>query len=246
MHNPTIASRYSLLSEAYLRGCGEFRQVLLKQNSVLNQLARVAMKVKEARGTAERKQVLLKELSRIDFPEKFQLPLDPRQEVRALKIGLLPLFLSFLRSSLNLLKNNKEDCKYMDSKKMPLWLVFENAEARGDPIYVIFKAGDDLRQDVLTLQMLRIMDKLWKNEGLDLRLNAYGCVATGDELGLIEVVLNAATTASINKEAGGSKAVLYKDTLSKWLQAENPSSTCSLHLFSFHSLSLPPSLLYSY
>jgi phosphatidylinositol kinase/protein kinase (PI-3 family) len=43
------------------------------------------------------------------------------------------------------------------------------------------------RQDVLTLQMLRIMDKLWKEEGLDLRLNPYGCVATGDELGMIEV-----------------------------------------------------------
>jgi len=31
------------------------------------------------------------------------------------------------------------------------------------------------------------MDKLWKEEGLDLRLNPYGCVATGDELGMIEV-----------------------------------------------------------
>lgn len=31
---------------------------------------------------------------------------------------------------------------------------------------VIFKAGDDLRQDVLTLQMIRIMDKLWQNEGI--------------------------------------------------------------------------------
>ena len=46
------------------------------------------------------------------------------------------------------------------------------------------------RQDVLTLQMLRIMDKLWKEEGLDLRLNPYGCVATGDELGMIEVYIS--------------------------------------------------------
>lgn len=86
------------------------------------------------------------------------------------------------------------------------------------------------RQDVLTLQMLRIMDKLWKEEGLDLRLNAYGCVATGDELGMIEVVLNASTTASVNKERGGSKAVLYKDTLTSWLAQKNPSRTCSQSL----------------
>jgi phosphatidylinositol-4,5-bisphosphate 3-kinase len=73
--------------------------------------------------------------------------------------------------------------------------------------------------------MLRIMDKLWKEDGLDLRLNPYGCVATGDELGMIEVVLNASTTASVNKEKGGSKAVLYKDTLTSWLKEKNPSGT---------------------
>jgi hypothetical protein len=57
----------------------------------------------------------------------------------------------------------------MDSKMRPLWIVFENDDPYGDDIYIIFKNGDDLRQDMLTLQMIRIMDKLWKNEGLDLR-----------------------------------------------------------------------------
>lgn len=57
----------------------------------------------------------------------------------------------------------------MDSKMKPLWIVFENDDLHGDDIYVIFKNGDDLRQDMLALQMIRIMDKLWKNEGLDLR-----------------------------------------------------------------------------
>lgn len=51
----------------------------------------------------------------------------------------------------------------------PLWVVLGNADSYGDDIYLIFKNGDDLRQDMLTLQLLRIMDKLWKQEGLDLR-----------------------------------------------------------------------------
>jgi phosphatidylinositol-4,5-bisphosphate 3-kinase len=57
----------------------------------------------------------------------------------------------------------------MDSKMRPLWIVFENDDPYGEDIYIIFKNGDDLRQDMLTLQMIRIMDKLWKKEGLDLR-----------------------------------------------------------------------------
>lgn len=62
-----------------------------------------------------------------------------------------------------------QKCKVMDSKMKPLWIVFQNSDVLGDEIYLIFKNGDDLRQDMLTLQMLRIMDRLWKREGLDLR-----------------------------------------------------------------------------
>jgi len=78
-----------------------------------------------------------------------------------------------------------------------LWLVFVNADEGKDNIVVMFKAGDDLRQDQLTLQVLNIMDKLWKASGIDLCLSPYGCISTGDELGMLEIVGNSDTLANI-------------------------------------------------
>jgi len=113
----------------------------------------------------------------------------------------------------------------MDSKMRPLWIVFENDDPYGDDIYVIFKNGDDLRQDMLTLQMIRIMDKLWKNEGLDLRMNPYGCISTEHRVGLIEVVLNAETIANIQKEKGmfSATSAFRKGSLLAWLKDYNQS-----------------------
>ena len=37
----------------------------------------------------------------------------------------------------------------------------------------------DLRQDMLTLQVIRIMDSIWQSEGMDLRMVPYNVLATG-------------------------------------------------------------------
>jgi len=111
----------------------------------------------------------------------------------------------------------------MKSKKLPLWLVFNNADATCEETYVLYKLGDDLRQDVLTLQMLRLMDNTWiAKQGLDLRMRPYGVIATGDQEGMVEIVRHAETIGGINRWAGGTVAVLKPDVLARWLQEKNP------------------------
>ena len=82
-------------------------------------------------------------------------------------------------------------------------------------------AGDDLRQDVLTLQMFRIMDSVWQKEGYDLGMNPYMCLATGENQGIVQVVGNSNTIAKIHKELG-LNGVFKEDALANWLDRENP------------------------
>ena len=42
---------------------------------------------------------------------------------------------------------------------------------------LIYKTGDDLRQDQLVVQLFELMDGLLKRENLDLRLTPYRCAA---------------------------------------------------------------------
>lgn len=86
----------------------------------------------------------------------------------------------------------------------------------------IYKVGDDLQQDMLTLQMVRLMDKLWLNEGLDLKIVTFKCVPTSDKKGMIEMVTNAETLRKIQTEHGLTGS--FKDKpIAEWLGKHNPS-----------------------
>jgi len=67
---------------------------------------------------------------------------------------------------------------------------------------VIFKKGDDLRQDMLVLQMISLMNDWCKAEGLDLMLTAYRVLATRRDAGLIEVVPGTLTMSKIKEQHG--------------------------------------------
>lgn len=93
-----------------------------------------------------------------------------------------------------------------------------------DDVLIMFKAGDDLRQDALTVQMLHIMDQIWKAAGLDLHLTPYRVSVTSENHGLIEVVPDSTTNARIQREAGGATAAFKMTPLANWMKTTNPST----------------------
>ncbi|KAH3714430.1 phosphatidylinositol 3-kinase [Pelomyxa schiedti] len=67
-----------------------------------------------------------------------------------------------------------DKCHSMSSHQAPLWIVLKNADPCPAPnVPVIFKSGDDLRQDCLTLHALNIMDKVQNSCRLFLFLICY-------------------------------------------------------------------------
>jgi len=198
----TNRERLGLMLEVFLRGC-KMENILFfyQESTLINDIANVAGIIKNT-PKEERLDVVHYQLRKLKFPPRFQIPLFSDRE----NCGLL-----------------YTSCRYMKSKKLPLWLVFQNSDPNGDSTYVLYKQGDDLRQDVLTLQLLRLMDRCWiKDQGLDLRLSTYGVISTGWEEGMVEVVLNSETIGAINRAAGGTMAVLKEDVIAKWLQSKNP------------------------
>jgi len=215
LHNPHVSERYSLILEVYLKSCGQHRDALIKQMELSTKLNIIARNLKNV-GLKNRAAALKEELNKTQLPRNFILPMNPRFEAAEVII---------------------DKCKAMDSFTVPLWLSFKNKDdSTSEPIQVIFKAGDDLRQDIVTLQMMGIMDKLWKRHGVDLRLSLYGVVSTGQDQGFIEIVKNAKTTASIQKEAGGAKKAFSKSPLTNWLKKHNSNArqfACAVENFTY-------------
>ncbi|XP_071564109.1 phosphatidylinositol 4-phosphate 3-kinase C2 domain-containing subunit beta isoform X3 [Temnothorax nylanderi] len=115
---------------------------------------------------------------------------------------------------------NVQTCAYFPSFTLPLKINFISCDNVISP--AIFKVGDDLQQDMLTLQMVRIMDKLWLKEGLDLKMVTFACVPTGHKRGMIEMVTDAETLRKIQVEFGLTGS--FKDRpIAEWLAKHNPS-----------------------
>lgn len=53
-------------------------------------------------------------------------------------------------------------------------------------------------------------------------MNPYLCLSTGNQVGMIEVVLDSSTIAKIQKKAKGAKGAFDRRLLYQWLKVQNP------------------------
>ncbi|ELP91241.1 phosphatidylinositol 3-kinase, putative [Entamoeba invadens IP1] len=199
LHDNRVTERYGLLLEAFVGCCGKYQLELLNEVNFQIALIDIANHVKLLATKDEQKQYLYEQLAKVKLPENQALPIDSRMR-----------FTKPVPNSGNV----------FSSKKKPLLLILQNLDPAGEDLCVIQKVGDDLRQDILTLQILRIMYSMLKNAELDVRMLPYQCIATGNETGMLELVKNSETYGKIIADDGRRLAVTKSDVLTLWMQKQ--------------------------
>ncbi|XP_037934157.1 phosphatidylinositol 4-phosphate 3-kinase C2 domain-containing subunit beta [Teleopsis dalmanni] len=194
--------RNKMMLRALLAICGEkLLSRFLRQNMMCKTLAKVAENVKEAKESVRQKTLCLgMDIVHQDLIDKpTSLPLGPELEVTGV---------------------NVRSCSYFNSNTLPLKISYVGPDTEILP--AIFKSGDDLQQDMLTIQLIRVMNKMWLAEGLDLKIVTFNCVPTGYKKGMIEMVSEAETLRKIQVEYGLTGS--FKDRpIAEWLAKQNPS-----------------------
>lgn len=195
---------YDFLTELVkLPGGEETRKTLLRQAELIAVLSRISGDIKTSRDAISRKVEKVKhfladpknEIVTIDPP--LPLPLDPSVMIT----GIDPAETLVFKSSL-----------------FPIMMTFKTLTKQ--KYQIMFKTGDDLRQDQLVIQIITLMDQLLQKENLDLKLSPYKILATGATAGAAQFVPSMSLQSIVNKYKG--------NTVLAYLKYNNPDDKAPL------------------
>ena len=178
------------------------RKTLLRQGELITVLSKISKEIRFSREDRPRKIARLKKFladpknELISFDPPLPLPLDPSISVT----GMFP-----------------DDSMVFKSSLFPLLINFRTTIGVKYP--VIFKTGDDLRQDQLVIQIISLMDRLLRKENLDLKLTPYRILATSATAGAVQFVPSMSLAAASTK---------YKGSILAYLRANNPDTSADL------------------
>lgn len=194
---------YDFMSELMqIPGGPERRRTLLRQGELITVLSKISKEIRFSREDRPRKVQRLKKYladpknELMTFEPPLPLPLDPSVSI----IGCFP-----------------EESMVFKSSLYPLLVHFKTSDGRKYPI--IFKTGDDLRQDQLVIQIISLMDRLLRKENLDLKLSPYRILATSANAGAVQFV------GSMSLAAASAK---YRGSILAYMRANNPDDKADL------------------
>ncbi|CAD8121098.1 unnamed protein product [Paramecium sonneborni] len=241
LHIQPTYERYSLILEQLMMLFGNYRYELFGEVQVNDEIMKIAEQIKNEKDSNKRLYDMKLKLQNVrqQFSKTFQFAIDPRMSAsemiydkcKILDSKKLPLWLVMKSAETRDVTQIPKKVIMISSKTLKDTDCLENLRKQkenrkttiNEKFLIIFKCGDDIRQDLLTLQLIKIMDKIWLDFGLDFRMKPYKVISTFDQVGMIEVVLNSDTTSSIHENAGKFGA-LNKSSIMEYLKKHNKHS----------------------
>ena len=180
----------------------EHRRILLAQAEMITVLSKASKDVRFDRSNRPAKIEKLKKFladpknDLLKFPAPLPFPLDPSTTI----IGVEPDSASVFKSSLS-----------------PLLIHFKTTTNQTYPI--IFKTGDDLRQDQLVIQIISLINSLLLADNLDLKLTPYRILATSPSSGIVQFINPSIAISAI------SSSRTHRGSVLSYLRSHNPDTT---------------------
>ncbi|VUZ39234.1 unnamed protein product [Hymenolepis diminuta] len=109
-----------------------------------------------------------------------------------------------------------ESCSYIPSFNRPIEIIFRGLD--GKCRNCIYKVGDDLQVDLLMCQLIKICDRIWLNNALDLCIPHFCVMPQDPKCGLIELVTKSLTLREVNLAIGKTPGLLA------WLEKMNDAT----------------------
>lgn len=179
------------------------RKVLLRQAELIAVMSKISGDIKISREAIPRKVEKVK-----------QFLADPKNEIITIDPPLpLPLDPSVMITGVDPAETN-----VFKSSLFPMMMTFKTTTKQ--KYQIIFKTGDDLRQDQLVIQIITLMDQLLQKENLDLKLSPYKILSTSVSAGAVQFVPSMSLQSIVNKYKG--------NTVLAYLKYNNPDDKAPL------------------
>ncbi|ADM12530.1 phosphatidylinositol 4-kinase [Encephalitozoon intestinalis ATCC 50506] len=162
----------------------EERDILLKEEEFISSLTKISSElIPHLRSSKDEKRRRINEhLSKIKLSPGVYIPFYPELKI-----------VEIMGGSARALQSHA---------KVPFMASFRVQDPGGqiNIKQLIFKSGDDCRQDMLALQIISMFESIFKQANLDIFLYPYRVIATSPGTGIIEVIPNSKSRDQIGKE----------------------------------------------
>lgn len=192
---------------------GQEKEFFRREFDFFQEITDVSAKIKDKPLGDERKKACQAALKQVQLVSDCYLPSNPEAVVVQILDGIpmqsaakAPYLARFVVQRITL--TELEQLGKVAGKKIEANMALQYKSA------CIFKVGDDVRQDMLALQVMEVMKNVFEIEGLELFLFPYRVVATKPGCGVIECVPNANSRDQIGRQTATD---LYQYFLDKVL-----------------------------